>query len=118
MLNNVDNTISGAGQIGAGQRTLVNAGTIIANGSHALVSTWARSTIANSGVIEASGSGGLIIQSDVDNTGNIRANGGDVTIHGDVTGSGTATISGGRHARARRRFRCRRPTSPTARRNG
>src|SRR5262249_3988607 len=36
-LTNVDNTISGAGQIGAGQMTLVNGGTIVANGSNALV---------------------------------------------------------------------------------
>ena len=94
VLNNVDNTISGAGQIGGGQLTLVNAGTINANGSHALVIDTGSIAVTNSGVIEASGSGGLIILSDVDNTGSIRANGGDVAIHGDVTGSGTATISG------------------------
>src|SRR5262245_23746048 len=36
-LTNVDNTISGAGHLGAGQMTLVNDGTIIATGSHALI---------------------------------------------------------------------------------
>ena len=36
-LINVDNTISGAGHIGAGQMALVNAGTIIADGTQALV---------------------------------------------------------------------------------
>ena len=36
-LTNVDNTISGAGQIGAGQMTLINEGTIIATGTNALV---------------------------------------------------------------------------------
>ena len=92
VLTNLDNTISGAGRVG--QLTLVNAGTINANGSHALVIDTGSMTVANSGLLEASASGGLIIQSDVDNTGNIWANGGDVTIHGDVTGSGTATISG------------------------
>ena len=34
---NVDNTISGAGQLGDWQTTLVNDGTIIATGTHALV---------------------------------------------------------------------------------
>src|SRR5262249_35219599 len=36
LLHNVDNTISGAGNIGAGSLTLVNDGTIIADGTHAL----------------------------------------------------------------------------------
>ncbi len=36
-LTNVDNTISGAGQLGDGQMTLVNEGTIIATGSNALI---------------------------------------------------------------------------------
>jgi hypothetical protein len=94
VLTNVDNTISGAGQIGAGQLTLVNAGTINANGTHALVIDTGTITIANSGLLEASGSGGLVIESGVDNVGNIWANGGNVTIHGDVMGSGIATISG------------------------
>ena len=44
--------------------------------------------------MEATGSDGLVIDSNIDNTGNIWANGSDVTIHGDVTGSGTATING------------------------
>ncbi len=35
-LTNVDNTISGAGQLGAGQMTLINEGTIVATGTQAL----------------------------------------------------------------------------------
>ncbi len=62
-LNNVDNTISGAGQIGAGQMTLVNAGTIIADGSHSLVIDTGDNAVANSGTLEATGSGGLVIES-------------------------------------------------------
>ena len=62
-LNNVDNTISGAGQIGAGQMTLVNAGTIIADGSHSLVIDTGDNAVANSGTLEATGSGGLAIES-------------------------------------------------------
>lgn len=37
VLTNLDNTISGAGQLGAGQLTLVNEGTIIADGNDILV---------------------------------------------------------------------------------
>jgi hypothetical protein len=36
-LTNMDNTISGTGQLGAGQMTLINNGTIAAIGTHALV---------------------------------------------------------------------------------
>jgi hypothetical protein len=43
---------------------------------------------------EATGSGGLIVDSAVENTGQIWANGGNVTIAGAVSGSGTALISG------------------------
>ena len=35
-LNNEDNTISGAGQLGNGELTLTNAGTIDATGTHAI----------------------------------------------------------------------------------
>jgi hypothetical protein len=93
-LINVDNTISGAGQIGAGQMALVNAGTIIADGNHALVIDTGASVVANSGTLEATGSGGLVVDGAVNGAGSLWANGGDVTIHGDVTGQGSATISG------------------------
>ncbi|HET6157979.1 MAG TPA: VCBS domain-containing protein [Dongiaceae bacterium] len=94
VLTNHDNLISGAGQLGGGQLTLVNAGTILADGAHALVIDTGAATVTNSGLLESTGTGGLIINSDVANTGNIWANGGDVAIHGNVTGSGDATISG------------------------
>ena len=93
-LDNVDNTISGAGQIGAGQMTLVNAGTIVADGSHALVIDTGALAISNSGTLEATGSGGLVIESDLVNSGSLWANNANVTVHGGVTGSGSATISG------------------------
>jgi hypothetical protein len=93
-LTNVDNTISGAGQLGEGQLTLVNEGTIDATGTNALIVDTRSNTIANSGTLEATGSGGLVVNSAVQNSGNIWADGGNVTLNGAVTGNGTATISG------------------------
>jgi T1SS-143 domain-containing protein len=93
-LTNLDNTISGAGQLGAGQMTLVNDGTIVATGFHALVIDTGANAVTNSGTLAATGSGGLIVNSDVANSGLIWAHGGNVTINGAVTGSGHAMISG------------------------
>ncbi|WP_201455999.1 beta strand repeat-containing protein, partial [Bradyrhizobium macuxiense] len=93
-LINVDNTISGAGQLGGGQLDLVNEATIDASGMKALVVDTGSNAIVNSGTLEATGSGGLVIDSAVQNSGNIWANGGNVDVTGVVTGSGTATISG------------------------
>ncbi|PZV35942.1 beta strand repeat-containing protein, partial [Mesorhizobium kowhaii] len=91
-LTNVDNTISGAGQLGGGLLSLNNQGTIIATGTHALVIDTGGSTVSNSGTFEATGSGGLAINGAVANSGLIWANGGDVTIGGQVTGDGDAII--------------------------
>jgi hypothetical protein len=93
-LTNVDNTISGAGQIGAGQLTLVNQGMIDATGTNSLVIDTGANSVINSGTLEATGSGGLIVQSDVVNTGILWANGGNVTLEGNVSGNGSALISG------------------------
>jgi hypothetical protein len=91
-LTNVDNTISGAGQLGA--MTLVNDGTIVATGFHALVIDTGANVVTNSGTLEATGSGGLVVNSDIANSGLIWAHGGNITINGAVTGSGHAMISG------------------------
>jgi hypothetical protein len=93
-LTNVDNTISGAGHLGAGQMTLVNDGTIVATGSHALVIDTGANVVTNTGTLEATGIGGLIVNSDVANSGLIWAHGGNITLNGAVTGSGTAMING------------------------
>jgi hypothetical protein len=85
-LTNVDNTISGAGHLGAGQMILVNEGTIIAAGNFAFEIDTGTSTVINSGTLEATGSGGLVIHNDVINTGVLWANGGNVTIDGNVSG--------------------------------
>src|SRR5262249_16924185 len=76
-LTNADNTISGAGYIGGGQLTLVNQGVIDASGTNSLIIDTGSNTISNSGVLEATGSGGLIIDSNVLNSGTIWSNGGD-----------------------------------------
>ena len=94
VLTNVDNTISGAGQIGAGSLTLVNEGTIDANGANALVIDTGSNTVVNSGLIEATGAGGLTVNSALDNSGSLVANGGDLHLMGAVTGSGLASIFG------------------------
>jgi VCBS repeat-containing protein len=93
-LTNVDNTISGAGHLGAGQMTLVNDGTIVATGLHALVIDTGANVVTNTGTLEATGGGGLIVNSDVANSGLIWAHGGNIMINGAVTGFGTAMISG------------------------
>src|SRR5262249_51859032 len=89
-LTNVDNTISGAGAIGGGQLTLINQGTIIADGANALVIDTGSVAIDNSGTLEATGAGRLIIAGDVANSGELWANGGMIVIGGAVSGTGTA----------------------------
>ncbi|MEI8720297.1 VCBS domain-containing protein [Mesorhizobium sp. ISC11] len=91
-LTNIDNTISGAGQLGGGLLGLDNQCTIIATGTHALVINTGGSTVSNSGTLEATGSGGLTINGAVANSGLIWANGGDIAIDGQVTGDGDAII--------------------------
>ncbi|TGV56363.1 adhesin, partial [bacterium M00.F.Ca.ET.141.01.1.1] len=91
-LVNVDNTISGAGQLGGGMLSLDNRGTIIASGSNALVIDTGGSVVTNSGTLEATSSGGLTITGGLANSGMLWANGGDIVIHGQVTGDGDATI--------------------------
>ena len=93
-LTNVDNTISGAGQLGEGQLTLHNQGTIIASGSNALTIDTGANGVVNSGTLEATGSGGLVIRSDIANSGLLWANGGSITIDGNVSGTGSALIDG------------------------
>jgi VCBS repeat-containing protein len=93
-LTNVDNTISGAGQLGVGQLTLVNqaTGTIDASGTHALILNTGSNTVVNAGLIEATGAGGLTIDSPVANTGVLEANGGNVAVNGAVSGSGGSAL--------------------------
>ncbi|WLG86308.1 VCBS domain-containing protein [Pseudomonas cucumis] len=94
VLTNVDNRISGAGQLGAGQMVLVNAGLILASGLNSLVLDTGTHTITNSGVLESTGEGGMTVASAVDNSGHLWVNGGDMRLLADVMGNGSATIDG------------------------
>ena len=94
MFTNVDNTISGAGQIGEGQMMLVNEGTIDATGTNALTIDTGANAVVNSGTLEATGSGGLIVHGDLSNSGLLWANSGHLTVDGNVSGTGSALIDG------------------------
>jgi hypothetical protein len=103
LLTNVDNTISGAGQLGQGQLTLHNeaGGTIDATGANALVIDTGANAAVNAGMLEASGASGLVIDNALQNSGTLWANGGNVTAEGAVSaggagspGSDNARISG------------------------
>src|SRR5258708_14678670 len=78
-LNNEDNTISGAGHLGNGELSLVNAGTIDATGTHALTIDTGANPVYNSGVLEASGTGGLTVARSIVNSGVLWANGSPLT---------------------------------------
>jgi len=73
---------------------LVNEGTIIATGTNSLDIDTGTNAVTNSGTLEATGAGGLLIHSDVINTGSLWANGGNVMVDGNVSGNGSALISG------------------------
>ena len=93
-LTNLDNTISGAGQLGAGQLTLINqaAGVINANAaSHQLVLNTGSAAVTNSGLIEATGAAGLLIQSTTVND----STGGVLLANNSVIGLQSATIVSG-----------------------
>jgi hypothetical protein len=93
-LVNVDNTISGAGQLGAGMLSLDNRGTIIADATNGLTIDTGANAVANSGTLAATGSGGLLVASAVLNTGLLWADGGSLTFASTVSGEGGALISG------------------------
>ncbi|MEQ6289382.1 beta strand repeat-containing protein, partial [Vogesella sp. GCM10023246] len=93
-LINMDNTISGAGQLGGGQMTLVNHASIIADGSNALLLDTGSNSIVNSGQLQASGSGGMVVASSLENSGNLWANDSSLQLQQEVSGQGSALISG------------------------
>jgi hypothetical protein len=96
-LTNANNTISGAGAIGNGDKTLklVNqaGATIDATGTNPLTIDTGN-TVTNTGLMEATGVGSsLIVDDAVSNTGTILANGGNVTITGNLSGAGKVQIA-------------------------
>jgi hypothetical protein len=89
-------SVAGAGQIGRGDGnlTLVNKSVIEADQSQALT-IHTGNTIVNTGMLEATGGGSLVILDAVENRSNgFFANGGDITVAGAVTRRGTAGIDG------------------------
>jgi hypothetical protein len=89
-----DVVIFGAGDLGDGQMTLDNAatGTIEGDDSVALTINTGTKSILNAGDIVAVTA--LTIDSPVDNTGELLAAGGTLTVKGAVTGSGKVVTSG------------------------
>jgi len=94
-LTNVDNTITGAGQLGIGQMTLVNQlhGVIDGVGANALIIDTGANAITNAGTIESDGT--VVINSAVTNTGTLKVNSGLMQLNGAVTGAGKITIGDG-----------------------
>jgi hypothetical protein len=90
-------TIRGAGHLGAGLMTLVNAasGLIESGFTNALTIDTGANTITNAGTIEALGGGGLTVTSAIANTGVLETLNGTLTVNGAVTGTGAAHVSGG-----------------------
>jgi hypothetical protein len=97
VLTNVDNIISGSGQLGAGQLTLINQtkGVIDGTAPTTLTVDTGANTITNAGFIEADSGGATTVNSAVNNTGTLEANGGTLTLNGAVTGAGKAVITAG-----------------------
>jgi hypothetical protein len=94
-------TVSGAGQVGSGNKdlTLTNNGTVDANTAGVLTIDTGN-LLTNTGSLEAdAGSGGLLIDDAVKNTAaagtnGLFANGANMTVVGAVTGGGAATVAG------------------------
>jgi fibronectin-binding autotransporter adhesin len=100
-LINVNNTISGSGQIGANQMALDNqaAGVIDATGTAAGITLFLGS-FSNEGLVEDTGPGGVVIQSTtVVNTGTIAAFGSATTVNlyngSSIEGGTVSTTHGG-----------------------
>jgi serralysin len=90
---NVDNTIEGAGLI-FGSLTNGADGVIDATGVNTLgILDQTANPVINNGVLESTGSGGLVVQGKLTNNGQVLAKVGTVTLNGDVSGTGTAIIS-------------------------
>jgi probable HAF family extracellular repeat protein len=88
------NTISGEGEIGGNGLLLTNQGVIDASGTNPLIVDTGASAVTNSGTLEATNNGELFVVSNVNNTGHLIANNGTDIFAGAVSGTGTATVQG------------------------
>ncbi len=101
-LTNKDNTISGAGNIGDGQMTLVNqkSGVIDATGANSLTLSLGGTTLLNAGLLEATGAGGLFFGTETVNDsggGSIKAGAGSFVniTNADIVGGTLQSIGTG-----------------------
>ncbi len=97
VLTNVDNTISGWGELGDGRMVLKNdaGGVIVCIDSPLTIDTGVR-TIINAGLIEAGKDGASLVESALRNAGTIEATaGGVLTIDGPVVGTAGRAIAAG-----------------------
>lgn len=110
-LVNIDNTIRGAGNLGADSLVILNQGTIVADSTEALViDPSAIPTFNNQGSLEAMGAGGITIGpgpfmssgfitvaqgSRIDRTGSVTQIAGVTAVNGVLTASTAVDIKGG-----------------------
>jgi hypothetical protein len=97
-LDNVDNTFSGTGKLYDINLTLLNEtqGVFDAdNPGASLLLYTGTNTITNQGLLEAVNGGKLILDSAVDNSGSLQANGGIVDVNAALSGSGSFVIANG-----------------------
>jgi fibronectin-binding autotransporter adhesin len=88
-------TIQGGGQIGHGQMTLVNSGTINSNGSSG-ITIQASGGVTNTGTLEATSGATLALTSSVVNNagGTISANTGTIQVNSSTVAGGTIALTG------------------------
>ncbi len=93
---NLNDTIAGAGQIGLGQTKIINAGTIDANQTASLTINPSY-VMTNTGLLEATAVGGLVLQGQIDNQGGtiLAAGSGDAVTFGANIQGGTLNTTGG-----------------------
>jgi hypothetical protein len=95
----LDSTVlSGAGQVGGGNMTLVigNDAGVWATGTQAMVIDTGGNLIKNAGTIQERGTGGLTVKSAVENDGGeFMVDKGTLTVLGAVSGTGGALITSG-----------------------
>ena len=93
----VNGRFYGAGQLGAGQLTLIIGAGGFVDGytTVALTINTGSNIIQDAGTLYGIGSGGTFVDSAVDNTGKLYADGGTLTLNGAVTGAGTGDITSG-----------------------
>jgi VCBS repeat-containing protein len=96
-LTNVDNTISGGGNLGGGQLTLVN-------DFHGIIEATEASnpltidvtSFVNHGLVLSNGAGGLEVKGGIDSDGVLEAAAGLLKVDGAFIGGGSAVIDGGK----------------------